>query len=609
MKIKLELSEWFYNMGLVGFNRILKKAEEDDLIKLNDYNYNSEENFLEFENTLLENFHEYYFNYFFNRYDVHERTSKQLHQWFIISKKEEKFESALKVIKDTIKKINDKIKKYDEEAFMKSDEIYKTLSKVKKYDNLNEVEKCIEDFLNVLSKENINKKLTLNMFKFILSSSFFGQVSFLNVVSTNKSLQEQKDIMFKDYIKPILEEINLNENIQGNAEEVFLNIKEALKTVLSKDIEKVYKTIEKNFIKKKKNADEIRNFIDGNEYHTCSLCCNNKSFGGTYAEGSFTPLAVSADNSKNMFWEFNTEYPICNLCKLVLFCTPAGCIDIYKNYMGKDVDIENKHYFAFVNMDTNFDELCKYNNNLEGKKDKENPYKEFIIDIVEELQQKSAWQLQNILFVEFNADYSSKKSKMNYFNMPKYVALYFAKSSKSISAVKDELFKSELIDNILSGKDIKFIIDKKLRDCIKKNNNYAYDCFNGVIIRNTLSNFRGGYENMEGKTVENKNEQDAKRLYVIYARGQELNEYFKESNAENKISSIAYRLLNSAKANNKNEFMDTLIRVHISAQKEIPAIFLNSITEKDFDFENVAHAFISGLISGKFEKSDNKEEK
>lgn len=58
MSIKFYLSEWFYNMGIVGLLRILKFNNVDES------KYTTKENYLEIEDELLDNFAEYYFNYF-----------------------------------------------------------------------------------------------------------------------------------------------------------------------------------------------------------------------------------------------------------------------------------------------------------------------------------------------------------------------------------------------------------------------------------------------------------------------------------------------------------------------------------------------------------------
>ena len=61
MKIKVYLNDWFYNAGIVGFLRILEDNEDEFAIRKNNY--------IEFDTESLRNFHKYYFNYFFKKYN------------------------------------------------------------------------------------------------------------------------------------------------------------------------------------------------------------------------------------------------------------------------------------------------------------------------------------------------------------------------------------------------------------------------------------------------------------------------------------------------------------------------------------------------------------
>ena len=97
-----------------------------------------------------------------------------------------------------------------------------------------------------------------------------------------------------------------------------------------------------------------------------------------------------------------------------------------------------------------------------------------------------------------------------------------------------------------------------------------------------------------------------KKLYVLYNVGIEIHEELKSRNEENKLSGFTYKMLNSIKTGNKKEFMDSVIRIHMFMQKDISPIFLEVMQDTSLDFESIGHAFVSGLVSNKFDK--NKEE-
>ena len=56
--------------------------------------------------------------------------------------------------------------------------------------------------------------------------------------------------------------------------------------------------------------------------------------------------------------------------------------------------------------------------------------------------------------------------------------------------------------------------------------------------------------------------------------------------------------------------MDTVLRIFMSAEKSVPSVFIEIMAEKDLDFESIGHAFITGLISERYEanKETNKVE-
>ena len=67
----------------------------------------------------------------------------------------------------------------------------------------------------------------------------------------------------------------------------------------------------------------------------------------------------------------------------------------------------------------------------------------------------------------------------------------------------------------------------------------------------------------------------------------------------------------------KEDFMDIVLRLFMSSKKKgqddkwysmsVPMVFLDVTTEKDLDFESIAYAFISGLISDKYEPKNDEQ--
>ncbi|EOD01820.1 type I-B CRISPR-associated protein Cas8b1/Cst1 [Caldisalinibacter kiritimatiensis] len=559
-------------MGIVGFIRILEDAGLKKELDICD-------NYIEFDSKLLEKFDEYYFDYFLKRYDISKREIKKVDRYLGIARKEEKFKDAVNWIKSVIDTNRKKVKgKFEDKKFeYEFNGLFKEIKKVKKYDQIEKLEELVDRFKKLITIYEVNEKLTLNYIRNILSTQFFGQASFLQKICARKSLEEQREIMHKDYIKPILEEVRLYKEL--NMSETVDDLLQFIDTELNKDCSKTYPKLLRNIkklLKKKKVLDNLKKIPH------CSIWEEYLAT-SDFTEAVFVPLAVSNNNAKNFMWQGNTSYPICSLVKFILFCTPAGVTDMKDGYLG------------FVNMDTSVEELYRHNENLLLMQDEENPFESLIYDILSETRKKSIWTLQNILFIELNANYDTKNCKLNYFNINKNTARYFKSYTKNnLMKIRDTRFKGELVSWILNNKDIKYLIHDKLIETIKSGKS-SYDSYLATKARFTLKKVLKGCEKV-----------DSNRLWVIYKEGERLNTYFKENESENKIQGIAYRLLNASKARNKKEFMDSLLRIYMAAGKEVPSLFLNVLHEKDLDFESIAHSFISGLISN-FDNNEKEE--
>lgn len=602
MDIKLYLDDWFINIGLVGFIRILEHVDKIDEIVIQD-------NYIELDVELLEEFHRYYFDYFLHRYNICKRESQKVDKYLLIANKEEKFKDAVKWIRQVVdnnrKKLKGKLdnKQYEEDL----NSVYKELGKIKKFNQLEEVQELVKKFKDVMNITEVNNKLTINFVRSMLYSQYFGQASFLQLNCARKTVEEQSEIVFQDYIKPIIEDVQFDNALDkaSSAKElkefVDKNIEEGN---LSKTYNKFLKDITK-LIKKKFTLNDIKNYIDKEILH-CSIWEQYRAY-YDFTEGIFVPLAVSNSNSKNFMWDMNTSYPISNLVKFILLCSPAGAVDM------------DGGYFAFLNLAADIDDIYAQNENFRLNKDKENPYEDAIYDIVDETKQKSKWTLENILFVEFNANYDAKSCKLNYFSIPKNIAKYFKEyAQKDLKDIKDVKFRKNLISLILDSKAIKNVvykkgsndkdivvvnninqlIDVKLRNGIERKINFAYDALAATISKYRFDKVKKGCDHV-----------DSKKIWVIFKKGQEMNTHFNKKESGNKIQGIAYRLLNASKAGNKKQFMDSLLRIYMAAQKEVPSIFLNILHEEDIDFQTVAHAFVSGLISSEKENKGVEEEK
>lgn len=606
MKTKVHLNDWFFNCGIVGFLKILEHNENQFAIRKNNY--------IEIDTEDLRNFNKYYFKYFYDKYNVAESVKNRTEREFeylennlesVLENKEEekrrkdKIKSSKKYIKETVKKQLDKIKKIDEQTY---NEIKEQWNKIDKAITKEEIIEVKEKILENISKTGINKRLTLNLFKSILSNTYYGQPSFLNVVKTGLSYEEQEKLMYKDYVSNIVETGFIQNIIEEkySIEEIKQYIEKTKEEGnITKEIEKIYSKIAKDYIEKNKTVEEIKKYLKEKVIKSCSMCENEIGLTTNYSESNFVPLAISSDNARNFFWEQNVKMPICDICKLILFCIPAGITTITKT-VKENGDYKEKQLLSFVNLDTSVDKLYKTNINFSNKSRYEsrekNPYTELILDIVEQDKQISNWQLENIFIVEFESEYGAY-SRIEYFNIKRYVSRFFTEySEKTLSKIKDYRYRLQIVDCMLKNKDIKYIINDRLRDEAKKEIKYGYNSFLATRVRMILNLLK-----KEDIKMEEIKKSDAK-LKVLYNLGVQMHEDLKRTGEENKIDGYTYKMLNSIKSGNKKQFMDVVIRIHMSMGKDISPIFIETMQTEGLDFESIAHSFLAGLISNRYEK-------
>ena len=133
---------------------------------------------------------------------------------------------------------------------------------------------------------------------------------------------------------------------------------------------------------------------------------------------------------------------------------------------------------------------------------------------------------------------------------------------------------------------------------MKKENKFGYNSFLATRVRMILNLLK-----KEDIKVEEIKKNDAK-LKVLYNLGVQIHEDLKRTGEENKIDGYTYKMLNSIKAGNKKQFMDIVIRIHMSMGKDVSPIFIETMQTEGLDFESIAHSFLAGLISNKYEKKD-----
>lgn len=611
MLTKIYLSDWFYNAGIIGFLKILENS--------NDNFAQIKSNYIEFDIEKLKEFNKYYFKYFIDKYNIAkklegqicrpiERIQARLEQKSLDKKfqkeSQEKVKNDIQYIKEKIKIQMEKIKKFDSVTYQQMLNKYNQIDGIN--GNIDKLKIIKKEILEILSRSEINNKITMNLFKNILSRNYFGQPSFLNVSCSDKTFEVQQLIMYKDYISNIIETDFLAKvlNNKYKIQEIKKHIEKTRQEKnTTQQIAKVYDNIKK-LIENGKDVEEVKRYIQEKIFSNCYMCENSNCITEEYSEKHFAPLAISSKKMSNFFWNQNVDFPICDICKLILFCIPAGITSINKTVKeydkGKNV-YKEKEILSFVNYDTSVKQLLKVNrnfaNNLKTNPEVENPYVSLILDIVEQDEKISYWQLENIFVVEFEAEYKAF-SRINYFNIRRYVARFFKKYSRNtLKRIDDYKFKLQIVDYMLKNKDIDYVINDRLREKIKGENKCGYNILLATKVRRILNLLR-----KEGEDVEKNIKKEDRKINVLYNLGIQIHDELKKKGEENKLTGYEYKMLNSIKAGNKQEFIDVVIRLHMLMRKDVSPIFLEVMQQGNLDLSSIGYSFIAGLISNKYER-------
>ena len=125
-------------------------------------------------------------------------------------------------------------------------------------------------------------------------------------------------------------------------------------------------------------------------------------------------------------------------------------------------------------------------------------------------------------------------------------------------------------------------------------NTYQIQVLNSLIFR---------FLTHVGGITMNTSEKEIRR---IYNKGKELANLLKSKNAENKIQSVSYKLLNALRIGDTREFMDVLIRTYMAYGEEIPSSFIKTLSDKE-TFYALGYSFLNGLL-GEENQSKKQEE-
>lgn len=555
-KIKIYLSDWQFNAGIVGLCNILEHAQDEVVI---------EDQYVEIALEILENFEEKYFNYFIEKY-------KETTPWYRIISYKPIIESHE----------NNNFESFDRKSL----------------DYLNDYIRMVKDYL---SRNNYKK-----VYPFIESDK--------DIVSLEKELKPIR-IRKKDKIEDKIDEVQdrfkrLNEII------AYCNSKDGKKYIAAKGViyniinngwdgicflnrqtreHDVYKDYKEYFVDK--TIDYLK--ADKDKFKYNCFICDRKIKNMNNDLGFLNETGFDVNRKTSHVWDFTNDVAICDLCKLVYSCLPAGFVYAYDKGI-------------FINSNTSVDDLLRVNRKLRDdvlKKDDNDyrslTYRALVNAINEQHSLKIQYELQDIQIVR----YEDERYRFNI--LSKQVLKVIRESKKDINSLINTGYREVrtyfniydlTINRLLNNYNMFTLIHKLLMYKITNSQSITTYYHMGHVMNLNLINvnYLKGVEGMD-KVKENRKLVRKARAYGYYLRQEYLN---KDPDADkNKIRGISYRLLNALKTRNTEMFMHNIITSYMYVGETIPKN-LTIALESDEMLGIVGYAFVTGLNGGDYKENN-----
>lgn len=541
--IRIELSDWLKNAGIVGLVNILENNEElkNNIVK--------KSNYVEFDSSNLDNFHELYFDYLIQKYKAFISIGKIVSNeaWIKDLLEKDISEKELETFNDYIKYAKEKLKapSYISAYGIIADKNFKMLDKLnvlkgiklKKTQNISDIriefkEQCnlILEIIEYLNKPEVRKIIAAKNIIYDIIQGFWSDVSFLN---TQKSKNDMYECYKTDFTEPV------------------------------------------------KNYTEVNLEKAKNTCFTCENKIQKLSKPFAFDITWITKMGVDGSRKSSHFWNYYSDANICPVCNLIYSCIPAG----FSVINGRGIFINNNQSVASI--------ISSNSIVLNTKETLEELEEKSYFNIIDSMEQKSVEEakseVENIQIVKFDKNSSSRPYTFNVLSKDKLLIIKNNKKileqllNRKVKLAKDYYLNiySSVLDRIYNGKNLFDLLDTLTRLRISGEYKNSYVIYLLIKLNNNCMDMRGGSK-VYYKDVD-KFKDYGMNLKKVYGK-----------EGENKIPGILYRLQNALKVKNEARFMDTLLNAYTSKKQMIPVDFIQALQDID-KFQTIGYAFLIGL--------------
>lgn len=339
----------------------------------------------------------------------------------------------------------------------------------------------------------------------------------------------------------------------------------------------------------------IQNYQKGNSnYIDCFQC--RESYSKTKA--AFTEMKFLNDfvddpsKKKSAFWLGQVDSYICPLCAFIYALMPFGFIPVAR---------ETLRDRLFVNLNNSIESLITVNQSVSREKELtlDNNKLAVLNNIVEQEIKEKLRELDNIEIII--RECYDKRSYYSFNIIGKDILTIIKLSRDSLSKLLTASVKigeewinvfNIVLNNVLNYQSQWLFLNQLMKADV--NHYILSNVFNIQINQNSIKEGAGPMKEVEGK------------IKSARISGIELREYF-GIEAENKLRSYIYKLVNALGVGNKELFLDTVVRMYSGINKEIPNTFIN-LFAGDERYKEIGYAYLLGLKSKFKEQEEEKNE-
>lgn len=294
-------------------------------------------------------------------------------------------------------------------------------------------------------------------------------------------------------------------------------------------------------------------------------------------------MGVDVKRKTNGFWNFHVDLSPCPVCNLIYACIPLG----FSGYAGEGF---------FINDTVSIRSLIQANQLLcLQPSDKDDTFAAQLSRyVIESSAEKAKRRLENIQVIRRTRAEEHWEYRVNI--LPGAMLSALARCKKPLETLsKNPYLLRQTMENILNGCSLHPLLIRQAREMLGKGWPLwlLYPILN---IQIHLYTTRG----TDAMSTLWKQAQIAKQ------EGAALCKAIADDRNESKIVSLSYRLLNALQTRNPDLYMQALSRQCLSLGRQIPAVFLDALTDEE-TFMAIGEAFLIGL-STKAGQTNHEEE-